>query len=108
MANGAEDPAEEVTTNEDCPVEEPGGMRNGSVTMPHTSESAPPTAIPIKRNGRSISHTMGYKTSAASAKGQHRTNRMHHKRKANMRSLQKRIRSTRQKVQALSRQTSDP
>ena len=54
--------------------------RTGSVTIAHTSPSAPSTAIPTIRNGSSNSHTSGYSTSAANASGQHSTSRMHHKR----------------------------
>src|SRR5438034_4088118 len=45
-----------------------------------TNASAPPTAIPNSRNGRSTSQTNGQAISATSAMGQHSTSRMHHSR----------------------------
>ena len=54
--------------------------RAGKVTMAHTNSSAPPTAIPMIRNGSRSSHTKGYSTSATSANGQQNTSRMHHNR----------------------------
>jgi hypothetical protein len=55
-------------------------IRTGSVISPQTIARAPSTAIPKIRNGRRHSHTKGYRTRAAIARGQHKTSRMHHRR----------------------------
>src|SRR5258707_8460559 len=57
---------------------------HGKVTIAQPSDSAPPTAIPTSRNGSRINQTRGYSTSAAMARGQHSTNRMHHSRKVSI------------------------
>src|SRR5260370_36864872 len=54
---------------------------SGKVTIPHTSASTPPTAMPTIRKGNSTSHTSGYSTKASSASGQHSTNRISQSRK---------------------------
>src|SRR5260370_28975935 len=54
---------------------------SGKVTIPHTSASTPPTAMPTMRKGNSTSHTSGYTTKASSASGQHSTNRISQNRK---------------------------
>lgn len=54
------------------------GNRNSALRRPRT----PVTAMPKMRRGRVISHTKGYITSASNAMGQHKTNRMHHRKKA--------------------------
>jgi hypothetical protein len=44
----------------------------------------PSTAIPTMRKGSNSSHTKGYRTSASRAIGQHRINKIIHKKKAAM------------------------
>ena len=51
--------------------------RAGSMISAAISESTPPTAIPRMRKGSNNNQTNGYKTSARSATGQHKTNKMH-------------------------------
>ncbi len=46
--------------------------------------STPPTAIPTILKGRRSSQTIGYKTRARRARGQHKTNKMHQTRNFNM------------------------
>src|ERR1700693_1086786 len=55
--------------------------RAGNVINAQTSSSTPPTAIPIRRNGSSSSHTMGYRINAIKANGQHRRKRITNSRK---------------------------
>jgi hypothetical protein len=43
------------------------------------------TPNPNKRNGNEINQTIGYKTSASSASGQHRQNRINHNKKLTIR-----------------------
>src|SRR6266568_7128400 len=59
-----------------------------------TSSSAPPTAIPTKRNGSRSSQTNGYAISASSASGQHSTRRIHHNKNFTITSAPLRSRST--------------
>ncbi len=56
----------------------------GSVRMLHIRCRTPPTAIPTIRNGRSKSQTIGYSTSAISARGHEIKNSRHHSRNVNM------------------------
>src|SRR5579864_7715215 len=58
--------------------------RNGSVITRKITSRTPWTATPMMRNGSNNSQTNGYATNASSARGQHRTKRMHHSRNANM------------------------
>lgn len=51
--------------------------RAGNKINAATSSSAPWTAIPRRRNGRRSSQTIGYRTTANNASGQHRINKMH-------------------------------
>ena len=57
---------------------------NGRVTIAQTRCSTPLTAIPTTRKGSRINQTIGYRNSAASARGQHSTNKMHQSRKVNI------------------------
>src|ERR1039457_4277222 len=69
--------------------------RPGRKMIAFTRSSAPPTAIPTTRNGNRRSQTIGYKTSATIASGQHSTRTMHHKRNFAMASVpQSRIRGS--------------
>lgn len=45
-----------------------------------TNSRAPSTAIPNRRNGSRISHTIGYITRASNASGQHSTSKIHQSR----------------------------
>jgi len=54
----------------------------GSINMALRSPKTPLTAIPTKRKGSVSNHTIGYNTKASSAIGQHKKNRMIHKKKA--------------------------
>ncbi len=54
--------------------------RDGSMMIDEIKASTPLTAMPRMRKGSNTSHTMGYRTSARSASGQHKTNKMHHSR----------------------------
>jgi len=56
------------------------GNKNSALTRPST----PVTAIPKMRRGKVMSHTSGYITRASKAMGQHKTKRMHHRKKAAM------------------------
>src|SRR5579883_1620920 len=58
--------------------------RAGSMMSAATNSNAPPTAMPTNRKGSNSSQTIGYRTSANKASGQHSTNRMHHNRKPSM------------------------
>jgi len=53
--------------------------------------STPSTAIPRTRKGRRRNQTNGYRTNARSARGQHRNNRISHKRNFVMRMLRSNI-----------------
>jgi hypothetical protein len=54
----------------------------GSMNMALRRPKTPLTAIPTRRKGSVSNQTMGYSTSASSATGQHKKNRMIHKKKA--------------------------
>ena len=56
------------------------GNRNSALSRPST----PLTAMPKMRKGKVMSHTKGYITRASNAMGQHKTNRMHQRKKAAM------------------------
>jgi len=62
----------------------PRRSRMGSMKMALMSPRTPSTAIPTMRKGNVSNHTIGYSTSASSASGQHKKNRMIHNKKAAM------------------------
>jgi len=62
----------------------PRSSRTGNIKSALSRLKTPWTVIPTIRNGKVSNHTIGYKTSASNANGQHRIKRMHHKRKAAM------------------------
>ena len=62
----------------------PRSNRIGSINMALRSPKTPLTAIPTRRKGSVSNHTMGYNTRASIAMGQHKKNRMIHKKKAAM------------------------
>jgi hypothetical protein len=62
----------------------PRSSRIGSINIALRSPKTPFTAIPTRRKGSVNNHTMGYSTRASSAIGQHKKNRMIHKKKAAM------------------------
>src|SRR5580692_4867995 len=57
----------------------PRKIRAGRKKIDLRNNRTPSTAIPTIRNGRRISQTKGYSTSASSARGQQKKSRMHHK-----------------------------
>src|SRR5260370_23027634 len=62
----------------------PRSSRTGSIKLALTSPRTPWTAIPARRNGNVSSQTIGYSTRASRASGQHRMNRMTHRKKPAM------------------------
>ena len=62
-------------------------MVTGRRMIASTRPRAPFTATPANRNGSKRSHTRGYKTSAASASGQHKKRRMSHNKNFAIRNL---------------------
>src|SRR5258708_22966145 len=62
----------------------PRSSRTGSIKIALTSPRTPWTAMPTRRNGKVSSQTIGYSTRASRASGQHRMNRMTHRKKAAM------------------------
>jgi len=60
----------------------PRRILTGKKSMALNNSKTPCTAIPRMRNGSVRSQTMGYSTSASSASGQQRMNRMHQRKKA--------------------------
>ena len=71
--------SEEIIDSDHLIAEGPFKSRTGNVMIAVSKSNTALTVIPMSLNGRSKSHTMGYKNKAASAKGQQTIRRRSHK-----------------------------
>ena len=81
----------------------PRNTRTGRKNSAASRAKTPCTAMPTMRNGSVMSQTIGNSTTASKARGQHKINRMHHRKNAAMSDLliQLRMRNPRSSLSSI-------